>query len=322
MGSHITVLGGINMDLSFRCPRVPQPGETVSARGFSQGTGGKGANQAVAAARSGATAHFIGAVGRDPFGAQAIQALKAEGVATEHVHEVDAPTGIAMIMVEEHSGQNRIAFNAGANSTLSIEQVERAAQVISSASLLLCQMETPVAVTMHAMAIAKRAGVPVLLNPAPTQKMDADELSRLIRCVDILVPNETEAMAMARLLPGAEELEIVRTAQYLRYLGAKNVIVTLGSRGVLCETASGTRNIDAVRTQAVDTTGAGDTFIGAMAAAHCAGASLDEAIQWGQSAAAICVSRHGAMASIPFKGELPDLHAMAGGGRAGPIPAG
>lgn len=308
MGSHITVVGGINMDLFFRCPRLPQPGETISASSFSQGTGGKGANQAVAAVRSGAKVHFIGAVGHDQFGAQAIQALKAEGVGTQHLNTVDASTGIAMIMVDEQSGQNCIAFNAGANSALSVGHIERATESIATASLLVCQMEAPIATTLHAMAIARHAGVPVLLNPAPAQKMDARELNQLIQLVDILVPNETEAMTLARHLPDSEELGMVRTAKYLRHLGARNVIVTLGARGVLCETSTETKSFDAIPTQAIDTTGAGDTFIGAMAAAYCEGATLYEAIQWGQAAAAICVSRHGAMASIPFKAELPNLN--------------
>jgi ribokinase len=308
MRGHIAVVGSVNMDMALRCAHLPRPGETVGGSGFSRGVGGKGANQAVSASRAGALVEFIGAIGVDSFGDEAAQCLMAERIGIGHLYRVAEPTGIAMIMVGDDSGQNCIALSPGANDALTVDRVEKAEDVISGASMLICQMETPLISTLRAMEIAKSARVPVLLNPAPVPlgQLTSSLMKSVLRLVDVLIPNESEAAALAGLSMQTEE-DIVRVANALHQFGVGNVLITLGARGVLHSDGAVSQRYAANPVLALDTTSAGDTFIGALAASIGRGAELRDAIAWAQKAAALCVSRYGAMASIPFAHELPAL---------------
>ena len=299
MSRPVVVLGSVNTDLVLRCSQLPIPGQTVRGHGFQSLPGGKGANQAVAAARLGASVSFIGCVGDDEFGRNARQVFAEEGIATEHLHSVaGVGTGIAMIMVDD-AGQNCIALAAGANAALSMAHVDAASAAIEAAGLLICQLECPLPVVQHGIALAHAAGVPVLLNPAPMQALPPELLAQ----VDVLVPNETEAAALIGLPPGAA-FDAAAAAVRLRELGPTTVIVTLGAHGVQLASDGISVHLDAPVVQAVDTTGAGDTFIGAYAAAWCEGASLTAAIEYAQQAAAISVTKAGALAAMPRRGDL------------------
>jgi ribokinase len=299
------VLGSVNADLVLRCEHLPRPGETVHGQDFRTLPGGKGANQAVAAARLGARVEFIGCVGADPFGQQARDTLEREGVSTAHLRTLAGErTGVAVVLVE-HTGQNSIAIAAGANAHLGLPQVEAAAPVIGRAALLVCQLESPLPAVRRAIAIARGHGVPVLLNPAPAQPLPAELLAQ----VDVLVPNEGEAAQLLGLAPGAA-FDAAEAAQALRALGPRTVIVTLGGDGVCVADARGTHRWPAPRVQPRDTTGAGDTFIGAYAAALWEGRPGDEAIAFAQRAAAISVTREGAMPAMPTRDECEALGPM------------
>ena len=299
MTKSIVVVGSINIDLVLPCARLPRPGETVMGRAFRTEPGGKGANQAVAAARLGARVAFVGCVGDDAFGARLIAGFHAEDIDTTHVRRVaDAATGVAMIQVDDQ-GQNSIVLGPGANEALSVAQVDAAAGLISAAGLLVCQLETPLAATQRAIAIAHAAGVPVLLNPAPARALPAS----LLRQVDVLVPNEGEA-ALLTGLPVQARAGADDAALKLRHEGCATVLITLGADGVLVADAQGCRHHPAPQVTARDTTGAGDTFIGAYAAARVAGEALDAAIAFAQRAAAFSVQRLGAQAAMPTQADL------------------
>lgn len=301
MSGRIMVLGSVNTDLVLRCARLPRPGQTVGGHDFQSLPGGKGANQAVAAARLGAEVGFIGCVGDDDFGQRAREGLRREGLDTTHLHQVaGASTGVAMILVDE-AGQNCIALSAGANAALSPAQVEAARPAIEAAALLICQLESPLPVVLHGIALARAAGVPVLLNPAPMQPLPAGLLDQ----VDVLVPNESEAAALLGLPPDAP-FDAAEVAERLRALGPSTVIVTLGAGGVQLAADGLNLHLPAPAVQAVDTTGAGDTFIGAWAAARSRGEGLREAIAFAQRAAALSVTRAGAQAAMPYPHELAE----------------
>ena len=298
----IVVLGSVNCDLVLRCAPLPVAGQTVHGRDFRRLPGGKGANQAVAAARMGAAVSFVGAVGDDDDGRAARANLVAQGVDVSYLRTVQGvATGTAMILVDDASGQNCIALYDGANAQVDVALVEAAAGEIAGAALLICQLETPPSATLHAARIARGAGVPVLLNPAPAMPLDP----ALIELVDLLVPNESEAMLLAGQQAG-ETFDEVATVDALHALGAQSVLVTLGADGVLfSERGAPTRTrYNAHPAQAVDTSGAGDAFIGALGASLLAGIAPGEAIDRAQRAASISVTRQGAMASLPFGNEL------------------
>lgn len=299
MSRRVVVLGSVNTDLVLRCSRLPIPGQTVAGRDYEALLGGKGANQAVAAARLGASVSFIGCVGDDEFGRNARRSLASEGIDTQHLHSVTGTTtGVAMILVDD-SGQNSIALAAGANAALSIAHVDAAKQTIQGAGLLICQLECPLPVVQHGIAIARAAGVQVLLNPAPMQALP----SALLAQVDVLVPNESEAASLIGLA-SAESFDASVAAARLSELGPRSVIVTLGAAGVQLASNGVNIRLAAPAARAVDTTGAGDAFIGAYAAAWCDGAAVTAAIEYAQRAAAISVTRRGAIAAMPRRSEL------------------
>lgn len=297
-GKPIVVVGSLNMDLVMRTPRVPQGGETMFGHAFSTLPGGKGANQAVACARLGAQVSMIGQVGQDGFGQTLRDGLSSDGIDVRHLGQSAAQTGVAMILVED-IGENRIILAPGANATLSTADIDKAVEAIRSAAMLVVQLEVPLPVVEYAMCMARQAGVPVLLNPAPACALN-DEF---LRQVDILVPNETEAA----LLAGSEVIDVasaMRVARQLRERGPGCVLLTLGDKGVVIADVQGERHVAAQKVQAVDSTAAGDTFIGGVCNGLVEGMSIDAAVALGQRASAICVTRHGAQPAIPYRREL------------------
>jgi ribokinase len=295
----VVVFGSLNMDLVVRVPRMPQAGETLSAHGFLSNPGGKGANQAVACARQGGRVVMVGRVGNDGFGAQLRTAVVAQGVDAAGVATTPGvSTGVAMIMVDD-SAQNCIAVVPGANASVGIEDAEAMRDRLAGAGLLLLQLEVPMDSVLRAAGIAREAGCTVLLNPAPALALP-DGLWPLL---DILVLNETEASLYSGLAR-VDSSNAVDAAALLLQRGLQHVIVTLGEHGVVWASAAGARRFEARKVQAVDTTAAGDTFIGALGALLVEGRSMEEALAHAIRAAAICVTRAGAQASMPSREEV------------------
>jgi ribokinase len=290
------------MDLVFRTPRMPLLGETITGDGFQQVPGGKGANQAVAAARQGAQVRFIGAIGDDSFGHHAARCLAGEGIVIEDVASAaGTPTGVAGIFVDG-SGANSIVLAPGANQLLSVAQVEAAAPAIASAAFLICQLESPLASVMKAIEIARENDVQVVFNPAPAQPL-SDEL---LACVDYLIVNETEASQLSGIAV-RDTHSATRAALALRERGAGAVLLTMGEQGVLVAAPDHERFIPAVKVAVVDTTAAGDTFVGAFTVGVARGLAVDEAVTEAQYAAAFAVTKMGAQTSIPTREELLQL---------------
>lgn len=289
--TQIVVLGSANMDLVTRQPRLPEPGETMTGSDFSTGAGGKGLNQAVAARRAGAEVAFAGAVGDDGFGRELRAFLEGERIATDALRTSAAPTGIAQVSVLD-GGENSIVIVAGANGEEELTDGDRA--LIASAAALVVQLERPLALVERALAAGRQAAALTVLTPAP---VDA-EAARLLPLVDILVPNESEALALS----GASDVEGAA-----RRLSAEagTVIVTRGPKGALI--ARGGDIVAAVaarEVEAVDTTGAGDTFVGVLVAWLTRGEPLEAAVEAATAAAAIAVTRPGAAPAMPTREEI------------------
>jgi ribokinase len=296
----IIVIGSINMDLVLRVPRMPVPGETLTGGAFQTIPGGKGANQAVACARlSGPQQRvaMIGCLGDDAFGTTLRAALRADGIDDSCVATLPGvASGIASILVDAQ-GQNSIVIAGGANDMLRPAHIDAARPLLEQAQIIVLQLETPAATVAHAIALARELGKTVVLNPAPAASLPAALLAQ----VDYLIPNEIEAAMLTQASGGAES-----DAALLRAAGCGKVIVTLGAEGVLAQLDDGPAMRYAPQAvEAVDTTAAGDTFIGGFVAALAAGHGTADAISFGQRAAAIGVTRHGAQTSIPYLNELP-----------------
>ncbi len=295
MSGRVGVVGSINTDLITTIDRMPASGETRAASGFTTGRGGKGANQAIAAARAGATVVFVGATGDDDHGSDALEALHADGIDTTHIlRTADAPTGTATIIVEE-TGQNRILINAGANALLRPDDVDRAAEALGACDLILLQLEIPLDTVLRTVEFAAGAGVPVLLNPAPaTGELPLDRLGT----VRFLVPNETELSLLAGVLADTEQ-HVVDSGTGLLKHGFGTVIVTRGERGALLIESGGTRDFPPEAVVPIDTTGAGDAFVGSFAAHWTLHGDTGAAIAHATRYAAVTVTRAGAQASFP-----------------------
>lgn len=297
--AEVVVVGSLNMDLVARALRLPVPGETLLGHGFSTVPGGKGANQAVAAARLGARTAMIGCVGDDAFGRQLRAGLEADRIDCRAVRSVAGEaSGVALIVVDE-SGRNGIVVVPGANGKLVPEDVDRHAALLAGARVVALQLEVPLATVEHAARTARGLGKTVVLNPAPAQPLAPGVLA----CADFLVPNEIEAAALTGLAVDSAQATM-EAGRQLRAQGAANVLVTLGERGVVVVTAAGAEHFPAPRVEAVDTTAAGDTFIGGFCAALARGRSVVDAVAFAQAAAAISVTRPGAQTSIPFEREV------------------
>jgi ribokinase len=296
----IVVVGSSNTDMVVKADRIPAPGETILGGAFVMAAGGKGANQAVAAARLGAEVTFVARLGADPLGDEAVAGYAREGILTDLVvRDPDRPTGVALIVVDAR-GENSITVALGANEALSPDDVERAADRIRAADAVVMQLEVPLAAVERAAAIAAAAGVPVILDPAPAP--DAGLPAALLAHVTCLKPNEREA----ERLTGVRVIDVAsatRAAADLRARGPRTVIVTLGAAGAVLVDDAGARHMPAHRIVAVDTTAAGDAFTGALATAVGRGGSWDDAVRLALAAGASAATRMGAQPSLPTEAE-------------------
>jgi ribokinase len=306
MGVKIAVVGSLNMDLVVRVPHMPIPGETVIGSDFRTIPGGKGANQAVAAARLGVEVSMIGRVGDDDFGRAQLRNLGELGIDTTHVLvDPEAATGIALITLDA-SGQNSIVLAPGANMRLTKEDISAAQGAIVQSDILVLQLESPLEVVTYAIDIAHAEGVKVILNPAPARPLPEETLARL----DYLIPNESETA----LLTGIEVADIhsaKEAAARLREEGVGTVILTLGDRGAFLASAEESMHVPGYEVEVVDTTAAGDAFVGGLAVALAQGQDLAEAVRYANAAGALAVTRLGAQPSLPTRQEVEEF--MKGG---------
>ena len=295
----IVVVGSSNTDMVIKLERLPGPGETIIGGDFIMAAGGKGANQAVAAARVGGNVTFVARVGADMFGKQAIQNFQKEGINTGFIVKDDEnPSGVALIFVDR-KGENSIAVASGANSKLSVENVAAAEEKISCAQVMLLQLETPLKTVRYATRLASELGSKVILNPAPARELD----DALLRLITVLTPNETET----ELLSGVKvenEKSAKQAADVLRKKGVANVIITMGAKGSFLVTEKQTVLIPTKKVKAVDTTAAGDAFNGALAYALAKEEPLDKAVEFANLAGAFSATKMGAQPSMPTHDEL------------------
>lgn len=302
--SRVVVLGSSNTDLVLRVPRLPAPGETVLGHEFAITAGGKGANQAVAAARAGGHVSFVASIGNDDFGRARLAELADLGVDVSHVRTIrGSSSGIALILVDE-LGRNLIGVAPGANSSITPQDIESLSdRLFHPGSTLVAQLETPPATVRRALELARGYGMRTILNPAPLDLCVASQ--EWLTNVDILIVNEHE---LAQLVdedvntesPEANQALLAR----LHALGVSAIVVTLGAQGHLLSLKGGVEQFPAFEVQAVDTVGAGDTFVGALAACWTDGTNLQESTHWASAAAALSVTRRGAVGSIPTKDEV------------------
>lgn len=299
MGAHIVVIGSSNTDMVVRVPRIPQPGETVLGGEFTMAAGGKGANQAVAAARAGGRVRFVARVGDDMFGGRALQGFGRDDIDVTHVRRDEGETsGVALIFVAA-DGQNSIAVAPGANGRLSPEDVREARRAIVSATVVVMSLETPIETVSAAAQIASSAGVPVILNPAPARELDAELLQR----VSILTPNESEATLLTGVrVEGEDGAEYA--ARSLLSRGVDTVLITLGASGTFVASGEICERIPGYRVEPVDSTAAGDVFNGSLAVALAEKQPLMDAVRFANAAAALSVTRMGAQPSAPSRAEI------------------
>jgi ribokinase len=292
---NIAVVGSLNADLTAYVETLPQPGQTIMSHDFVVYPGGKGANQAVAAAKLGAKVAMFGCLGSDSYSGMLRDSLENVGVSTTNVVTIeDSPTGAAIILVED-SSENEIVVIPGANARFSPEVLEQVhLEKIEQADALLLQLEIPLESVAKAAQIAHKAGVPVILNPAPVCELPIE----FLQYVDILVPNQTE---LEKLQENGLPLEKLFT------LGIKIILETRGASGVWVHTQDSSRHVEAVKVNAIDTVGAGDTFVAAFAVAYSSGADLLDAVRFANQAAAFTTTRKGAQSSFPNSEELAEI---------------
>lgn len=302
----ITVVGSLNMDLVINTPRVPQMGETIMGSGFMTVPGGKGANQAVAAARLGGNVHMVGCLGDDIFGHNLLDNLKTNNVNVENVKLIDGvSTGIAVITVCE--GDNSIILESGANFKIDCDMINKIESVIAESFIVLVQLEIPQEVVECVVDIANRNNVKVLLNPAPARKLSDELLPK----VDIFTPNESECELITGLpvksIEGAKQ-----AVTFLRKKGVQNVIITMGKNGVVYNSGESIIHKPVPKVKVVDTTAAGDSFSGAVAVALAEGKSIDEAVDFGNKVGTLTVMKKGAQISLPSRTDVDSFEAIIG----------
>ena len=294
MPAKVVVVGSLNMDLVTRASRLPRAGETLIGQTFSTVPGGKGANQAVASARLGAKVAMVGCVGSDAYGTQLRDALRVEGIDCQAVSTVDGSSGVALIVVDD-SSQNAIVIVAGSNGALTPDSLQAFDAVLQAADVVVCQLEVPMDTVGFTLKRGRELGKTVILNPAPaSEPLPAEWYAS----IDYLIPNESEATALSGITVDSLDSAKLAASQLIK-AGAGRVIITLGSQGALFTDGQTFEHLLAPKVKAVDTTAAGDTFVGGFAAALASGKSEAEAIRFGQVAAALSVTRAGAQPSIP-----------------------
>lgn len=297
----IVVVGAANLDLISYVPRLPEPGETLHGTAFQLGYGGKGANQAVMAAKLGSPVTMVAKLGADVFGDGTLENFRQHGVDTTHIHRTDtAFSGVAPISVTP-DGTNAITIVTGANDELTEDEIEQARPAIAAAGVLVCQLEIPLHLTLAALRIAREVGTRTILNPAPAHEALAEEFFGL---ADIFCPNEPETQLFTGQ-PVATPDDAAARAQELRTRGARAVVLTLGERGCLVVDGAGVTELAAPRVDAIDTTGAGDAFVGALAHFLVSGADLRDAAERSCHIASHSVTKRGTQTSFPDASELP-----------------
>ncbi len=299
----ILIIGSLNMDLIVRAPHIPAPGETILGHAFSTAPGGKGANQAVAAAKLGAPVKMIGRVGADDFGRQLRSQLNAVGVDTQFVlDDTDAATGVALISVSD-DGQNSIIVAPGANGRVTQNDIDVARDAIRNARVVVAQLEIPLEVVGYALRVAHDAGALTILNPAPAQRLSRD----VLHDADVIIPNETEASQLTNLRV-TDFLSATQAASALREMGARRVIITLGGKGALwLDENANAQHIAPFEIQAVDTTAAGDAFVGALTAALARAQDWETSLRTASAAGALAATKLGAQPSLPTRAELEEF---------------
>ena len=299
--ARIVVVGSSNTDMILKVDRIPKPGETILGGEFITAAGGKGANQAVAAARAGGDVTLVARVGRDMFGEQAVAGFVAAGINADYVQYDESPSGVALIFVAK-DGENSIGVGGGANGKLTPTDVAQAAGAFAVADVVVLQLETPLETVQAAAELANNSGAAVVLNPAPAQPLP-DEL---LQQVSILTPNETETELLTGIKVN-DDASCARAAEILLDKGVKTAIITLGSRGAFVASRTMQQSVSGFKVQPIDTTAAGDTFNGALAVAIAEGLPIIEAIRFANAAAAISVTRMGAQPSAPSRAEIDEL---------------
>jgi ribokinase len=301
---HITIMGSFVADLAFRTPRIPAWGETILGASFVLGPGGKGSNQAVAAARAGGSITFLCKLGRDTFGDLARRTYAEEGIDTQFVFDsAEQGTGAAAIIIDEARGENAIIVVPGSGYHLTAVEVDRARERIAQSAIFMTQLEVPVAVAQHGLKLARSLGVTTIFNPAPAVPLPES----IFALCDYLTPNESEAAALTGL-PVGNLAEAERAADALLARGARNVVITLGAQGAFVKNSNLALHVPAVEFGAVvETTGAGDAFSGGFAVALSEGADIAAAARFGCAVAGISVTRRGTAPSMPTRAEVDAL---------------
>jgi ribokinase len=300
----IVVVGSINLDLVATADSIPVPGQTILGGSFQTHFGGKGANQAVAAAKLGANVAMIGCVGTDEFGKQLLGGLRTAGVKTEAVSRIEGSSGVALITTDTR-GENSIVVVPGANAALDVRQLRRYEDLVQAAGVVLAQLEIPMETVEHLAEVCEKSGIPLILDPAPAQSLSAELLKR---CAWV-TPNESEA----QILCGSAAENEPEIVELLRNSGAQNLILKQGARGVsIAEVKKGIVHVDGFAVRAVDTTAAGDAFNGAFAVAMAGGETITESVRFANAVAAISVTRAGAQPSMPTLVEVEKFLAESG----------
>ncbi|MDN6699426.1 MAG: ribokinase, partial [Staphylococcus equorum] len=295
-------LGSMNLDTTIRTERLPKPGETLHSKEMFTGGGGKGANQAIAAARNGGQVSFIGALGDDMYAKMILELLEEDDINIQGIKQLkDTRTGSAYVMVDD-KGENSIVIHGGANMKLSERHINEVSRLIVESDIVVAQLETNLSSIEGGFEIAKKANVTTVLNPAPAPKQISEKLLQL---TDILVPNETE-LEMITGIKVTNQKELDRAAQVIHQMGIQGLIVTLGSEGAFYSFANiGNGFVPAIKVEAKDTTAAGDTFIGALVTKLSLDMNnIEEAINYGNKASSLTVQRYGAQPSIPYESEV------------------
>jgi len=299
----VTVLGSFVADVTFRTSRIPAWGETLMGQSFKLGPGGKGSNQAVAAARAGGRVSFISKLGPDPFGDMARKLYEAEGIDAQFLFSTTSPTGAAAIIVDAAKGENAIIVVPGACFEVTADEVDRARDLIAASSIFVAQLELPLPVVEHGLALAHELGVQTILNPAPAQPLTES----LYRHIDFITPNEAETAALTGIAV-ATVADAEKAADEFLARGVGNAVITLGAQGAYLKNARIEAHVPAVDAgKVVETTGAGDAFNGGFAVALSEGMDLVEAVRFGCATAGISITRPGTAPSMPSRAEIDAL---------------